>query len=366
MRPIRMGVVGCGEIAQVMHLPFLSELPQFEVTAVCDLSQNLLDRVGTMYGVRHRTHDYMDILPHVDAVAILTPNHVDVAMAAAHAGKHVFVEKPLGFSPAECDEILDAVRENDVLLMVGYMKRFDPGYVYALERIRRLTGVNLIRMHDFAGSFRTHQDVYTLVPGDDVDPQEREKLTQRVNTAMLTALGSEHGHLLKTYYLALMSGIHDLTVLRGAFGQAKAVLYGSPLGEVGLVSVLDYGGGRCCVYELDMHSNLVRWDQNLTVYGQDGVVSLEFPNPYIRYAPSIVTVTYNDGSAPATQQAPVSCDEAFRREWQHFATCVEHGSVPLTNGQDARADVELALAVVQALPRSTTEQQVPSYSHSAE
>ena len=50
MQRLRVGLVGCGEIAQIMHLPYLTELPQFEVGALCDISPHVLDTVGDWYG----------------------------------------------------------------------------------------------------------------------------------------------------------------------------------------------------------------------------------------------------------------------------------------------------------------------------
>ena len=81
MEPLRVGVVGCGQIAQIMHLPYLTELPQFRVTAVCDLSSKVVDAVGERFGVPARFTDFTDLVSQddIDAVAILTMEHADVA-----------------------------------------------------------------------------------------------------------------------------------------------------------------------------------------------------------------------------------------------------------------------------------------------
>ncbi len=77
MEPLRVGVGGCGQIAQIMHLPFLTELPQFRVTAVCDASPRLVETVGERFGVPARFTDFTDLVNRddVDAVAILTMEH---------------------------------------------------------------------------------------------------------------------------------------------------------------------------------------------------------------------------------------------------------------------------------------------------
>jgi predicted dehydrogenase len=349
MKPIRIAVVGCGEIAQVMHLPHLAELPQFEIAALCDLSLSLLESLGNRYGVARRTQDYSEVLDEVEAVAVLTHEHTSVAVAAAEHGKHVFVEKPLGFSIEDCDCVLAAVRENGVKLMVGYMKRFDPGYLYALDRIAELAPIRLVRLHDFGGSFDVHPGIYTLYQAEAPPADESERRGRRVEDSMRRALGPEHEHLIEVYYEMLMSGSHDLTVLRGILGQAKCVLHSELLEPAGIVSVLDYGDGRKCVYEAALMTGYTWWDQNVSVYGDGSSVSIEFPNPFIRYAPSVVTVRRTEGTTPVMTEIPVSYDEAFRREWLHFADCVRSDREPRTNGNDAKADVELALAMVRAI-----------------
>src|SRR5690242_10743900 len=105
MKIVKVGVIGCGEIAQWMHLPFLTELPGFRVTAVCDVSATVADYAGDRFGVERRFTDYRELLAQadVDAVVIATPIHSDPAIAAAQAGKHILVEKPMAFNLDEAE-----------------------------------------------------------------------------------------------------------------------------------------------------------------------------------------------------------------------------------------------------------------------
>src|SRR5260370_33210738 len=94
---LRVGVIGCGLIAQVMHLHYLRELSdRFEIAAVCDLSRTVLDRVGEAYGVDRRFTDWAALLEEpLDAVLLLTTgSHEPMAVAPAPAGRHVFTEEP--------------------------------------------------------------------------------------------------------------------------------------------------------------------------------------------------------------------------------------------------------------------------------
>src|SRR4029453_5440602 len=97
---LRIGVIGCGLIAQVMHLHYLRELAdRFEIAALCDVSEELVRACAADYGVPHIFARWQDLLPApLDAVLILTSgSHAPIAIAAAAAGKHMLVEKPMCF-----------------------------------------------------------------------------------------------------------------------------------------------------------------------------------------------------------------------------------------------------------------------------
>src|ERR671924_1937734 len=111
---LRVGVAGCGAVAQIMHLPHLREMDDlFELVALADVSPEVLELVGEHYRVeprqRHRSLSELLAAP-IDAVLILTPgSHGRACVEAASAGKHVFVEKPLAFTVRELDEVATAV-----------------------------------------------------------------------------------------------------------------------------------------------------------------------------------------------------------------------------------------------------------------
>ncbi len=100
----RIGVVGCGLIAQVMHLPYLAELTdRFEIAALCDLSSQVVSGCGARYGVARTFTRWEEMLDEpLDAVLVATSgDHAPIAIAAAEAGRHVFVEKPMALCSAD-------------------------------------------------------------------------------------------------------------------------------------------------------------------------------------------------------------------------------------------------------------------------
>ena len=98
MERVRIGVVGCGDIAQVQHLPFLLDLAEeFEVAVVCDVSPSLAAHAADRFHVPRHVTDYRDVLSaDVDAVLLChTDPKTETAVAALDAGKHLFIEKPM-------------------------------------------------------------------------------------------------------------------------------------------------------------------------------------------------------------------------------------------------------------------------------
>jgi predicted dehydrogenase len=124
---IRIGIIGCGEVTQINHLPSLKFLEEFfEVTALSDVSANVLETVGNSHHVKHRFLEYRDLIasPDVDAVLITTPHayHSEQTLAALEHGKHVLVEKPMAMTLEDADTIIAAQHRTGLIVQVGYMR----------------------------------------------------------------------------------------------------------------------------------------------------------------------------------------------------------------------------------------------------
>jgi predicted dehydrogenase len=127
MKPIRVALVGCGKVATI-HAAALAELaPDVEFVAACDISADRASSFAAKYNVRPFT-DLRAMLRDAgpDAVVVGTPHplHAEAAIAAAEAGVHVLVEKPLAASLADCDAMLFAARKSGVTLGCISQRRF--------------------------------------------------------------------------------------------------------------------------------------------------------------------------------------------------------------------------------------------------
>src|SRR5688500_4617642 len=101
MKPLRIGVIGCGAIAQIMHIPYLTEYDPFELVAIADAYRPVLDAVGDRYHIAERYTDWREMMARedIDAVGIFhSGSHRDTIIAALDANKHVFVEKPMAWN----------------------------------------------------------------------------------------------------------------------------------------------------------------------------------------------------------------------------------------------------------------------------
>jgi len=127
---IRMGILGVGGMAQLVHIPLLRKHPEVELIAICDLDGRKAALVAQKNRIPFSSRDAERFLrvEGLEALLICTPtnSHMALALAALSANKHVFVEKPIARTHAEAARIAKAATEAKCLLMVGMNHRFRP------------------------------------------------------------------------------------------------------------------------------------------------------------------------------------------------------------------------------------------------
>jgi predicted dehydrogenase len=345
---LQVGVVGCGQIAQIAHIPYLRELPDFEVTAICDISRKVVDSLGDQYGIRQRFTDYRDLvaLPDLDVVCICNKDHADVAVAAMNAGKHVLTEKPMAFNLEECDRMIAAAKANHVKLMVAYMKRYDPAYEWALPLFQDIKNLRLIRVHDFGGTYTINNKIYDLFAGLDISAKEVEYWQERERSAMLKAIGEERADLLETFSLLLYNCSHDSIVLHEAFGSPTRIAH-VDLFDTFVLADLEYGEHTRCIWETGLIPDRTEWDERFAAYGGNRWIELSFPFPYLKNEATMIHMNEMEGDASVTKRVLVSYDEAFKREWRHFYDCITQDKEPITNGEKGRRDIAFLIDLIK-------------------
>lgn len=353
MKIYRVGVLGCGQIAQIMHLPYLHDLPGWKIHSLCDISAEVVNKVAEKYGIapKHCYTDYKRFLEdtELDVVLICTKDHCEPAVKAAQAGKHIFVEKPFGFNRKQAKAMVDTAKQANVKLMVGYMKRYDTGFEELLKIVRDLEDIRLVRFHDYGGSFAYTREVYDVLSGGDIAPGVLAEGKRKCDCAMLEEIGEECVKLLPAYSLLLGVFCHDAVLMRHLFGNNLQILF-TDVCDGFTNSVLKAGNTRIIV-----ESGLVmarhNWDEYIEVYSPQKNVRLEFPWPYLKNAPSVLKISDSVPGSTMVRESVISTsfEEAYRREWQHFYRCLEEDVQPLTNGEDAFEDIALLSKIIKTV-----------------
>ncbi len=135
MEKVRIGIIGCGGIANGKHMPALKKIPAAEMVAFCDIIPERAEKAAKEYGATGAKTfaDYRELLAlDLDIVHVLTPNvsHAAITVDALEAGKHVMCEKPMAASSADAKKMLDAVRRTGKKLTIGYQNRFRQDSLY--------------------------------------------------------------------------------------------------------------------------------------------------------------------------------------------------------------------------------------------
>src|SRR5262245_32677907 len=143
-RRLRIGLLGCGPISQAAHLDAIRKARNADLYAICDIAEDLTERLAAIYQPEAVYHDFAAMLadPQVEAVVIAVADqfHVPLCRQALAAGKPVLIEKPLGVTVEECEGLRDLVTRTGVVLQVGNNRRFEPGMTQARRFLREEAG----------------------------------------------------------------------------------------------------------------------------------------------------------------------------------------------------------------------------------
>lgn len=136
---VRIGIIGCGKIAQVRHLPEYAANPNAKLVAYYDKNFQRAQQMAEKYGGK-AYETYFELLKdaEIDAVSVCVENrsHAEITTAALYAGKHVLCEKPMAVTLAECESMVSAAEFNGKYLMIGHNMRFDPVHRRAKELLQ--------------------------------------------------------------------------------------------------------------------------------------------------------------------------------------------------------------------------------------
>jgi predicted dehydrogenase len=365
---LRVGVIGVGGIAQMMHLPTLAERPDlFTIAALADVSEKTLNAVGDRYHVATRARDFRELLGRgdLDALLVFTSGcHRDALLDIVKSDKHVFVEKPVAYSLKETEEVVAAARGRKGQLMVGYHKRFDPAYLRARDAIRSMRELRYAEvtvLHPDDSGARTHHAVLPIPekpwsqrPESEIDGGLAEHVAKGAGAGCVDLMLGKQApadHRLAAFIL-FDSLIHDVSAVRGILGDPERVLSAHAWrGGMAQTSVTAFPKDVKVVMSWISLPGLRLYEERLRFVSPEMRVTLTFPSPYLRHFPTPLLIEHMDGNEVVAEQHTVSYEEAFRAELHHFRAAIAEGRPAAPSLEDALGDARWIQQIAEAYGR---------------
>lgn len=351
MTRVKMGVVGCGAIAQVHHMPNLFELQElFDVTCVCDVSAGAAEYVANRFNVPKHVTDYRELLAaDVDAVLLCQSDpKTQIAIDSFDAGKHAFVEKPVCFSTQEIEAMTAACQRSGKVGQSGYMKIFDPGYEYARGEIENMENIQFVQVNHLHPHNDLHVRQFKVEGFNDIPQSATDERNAARAASLKEAVGDVPAHVERAFFGLSGSMIHDIYTMRHALGQPVRVV-STEIWSGGRAwsTTLEYADGfRAIASWIDLPD---LWDfrETLEVYGDAKRVIVSYPTGFSKGILAEVTIQGIDEAGTTYKKAPhIDWESAFVREMRHFYDCIINGVECRAPLAESKLDIELIIGAI--------------------
>ena len=353
---LRVGLIGAGEVAQVIHLPTLQLMNHlYTVSAICDVSKKVVDFCKKHYNIPFATinPDHVINHPDIDVIFNLTSDefHETIAVAALKAGKHVMQEKPISLSIESALRIAQAEREakNGARVFVGYMRRYAPSFVNAFKReVASIDHVLYARSRGIVGPnayFVNQSGTFPFKNPDDIPPGASAKRENLLSELLREAFdGNEAaGEDIKFCRHLGSLGSHDLSLMREVLGFPQSVA-GVSVNPPFYSAILNYKHNRgsfSLTYETGI-DEVARFDSHLTVYGNNKTVSIHYDTPYVKgLAIKVKVDEVNEYGEVISRDILSSYEDAYTAELKEMHACFTEGREIKTTVEDALQDLKL-------------------------
>lgn len=336
-RLLRVGVLGCGPIAQFAHFEACRKARNAELYAICDRADDLRERMAAIHQPRVAYSDYEAMLadPQVEAIIVAAADqfHVALCQKAIAAGKHVLVEKPLGVTVEECEQLRKQVQQSGLVLQVGYNKRFDPGIAFAQRFVQNELGQRLVLKAWYCDS------VYRYTMTDNLQP---------IALASAQALRPEGNPKAdKRRYFLLTHGSHLVDTARflgGDIVSVRAELIEKFGAYYWFIAVEFADGG---VGHLDLIIAVRSdWQEGFQLHGEKGHVNGKTHLPWFHKTSEVECFSIADG----VYRRPLGEDaHTYKLQIEGLAdTILKHSGQHGANVDDGAAGVRVLVAIARS------------------
>ena len=342
MSALRIGYVGCGFMAQRVHLPNIQSIEDCELVALAEVRPILGKKVQEHFRVPKLYRDHHELAADKEIQAAAVSGHYagqgELAIDLLRAGKDVFMEKPMAVSVEQAERILDVERRSGKRLMVGYMKRYDGGNVLVKELMDKfrasgaLGKIQYVRNHGFCGDWAAGLD-NTFLTTDEPKPE---------GPVIRPAWMPEKYYARYIGYLQQYT--HNVNLVRwflnaGDQMKVETVALDPQWGMLGVV-IFDVAGCRAII-----ESGMVKyhgWDEHTQIYFDQGWIRTEAPPLLLRNVPATVEVYRADqGHVRSEMFSPSGWTWSYKEEMKHFVQCVQTGAPFRSPASDAYVDVRV-------------------------
>lgn len=337
-RLLRIGVLGCGPIAQLAHFDACHKARNVELYAICDTADDLRERMTTIHEpfVSYADYDAMLADPNVEAIIVAVADQFHVAMSekAIAAGKHVLVEKPFGVAIEACEALRGQVKATDRILQIGHNKRFDPGIAFARQFIQDEVGEIMALKAWYCDS--VHR--YTMT--DNLQP------IPITSKNAIKPTGNPKANKRQYYMLAHGSHLVDTArFLGGEISRVQARLVEKFDAYCWFVAVeFDHGG----VGHLDL-TITIRGDfeEGFRIYGELGSVNGRVYLPWFHKSSQVECYSVRDG----LYRRPLGEDGyTYKRQIEGFADAILQGTPMLgATVDDGVASTRAMVAIARSV-----------------
>jgi predicted dehydrogenase len=331
---LRLGVIGCGRIAQVAHLPAIAKEPSVQLVAVSDPSSVLATAVGARYGVAGYTDTAELLREDLDAVLIAVPDrfHESVGAQALEAGLHVLIEKPAALDSAQAIELTKLAADHGRKLQVGAMRRHDPALRDAQQAVADIGPILSASFWYRLPSVLRGSTEAALFPPVVVD--ETVRSTEAEHKA------DRETYLLRTHGAHVFDSVRyllgDATALR-----AELVRDGADLHWQGSVATVSTAAAAFSI-TANVHSE---YAEGVEIFGAQGHIRIRSYFPFYRRASSVRIFDERSLQWRGTDYGAV---DPYQRQLAAFAAAVAQDSATDPCGADGVA----ALQLIEATARS--------------
>ncbi|CBQ73539.1 conserved hypothetical protein [Sporisorium reilianum SRZ2] len=359
---LRVGVVGAGEVTQVVHLPTLTFLSdQYTVTAICDVSREAAEHVATKWNVPHVYTASAEMVRRDDIDLILIANsdeyHASCAIEAAQAGKHVFIEKPMALTRTDAQAIQRAAHDNQRKIFVGYMRRYAPAFRVFQQLLAESGPIRHAIVKDIIGPnsfFVSQSGTDPKKFSADIPESAGKDKAARATALLHEAIGADKAadaRLAFVYRLLGSLGSHDLSFMREALGGKPDRCLSAFTSHDGMFisASFEYSNAGAnkgthkysVLYTTGIH-NVGVFESFLEVFTDDRVLRIDIDTPYVKGLPINVTVKENDEQGRYSERIiRTTYQDAYTTEFLDLHQALTTGADLKTTPEDAMEDLDV-------------------------